>query len=338
MATHLSLDEAREIVEREYGGPLPDQTWDTLVNRRWINELRNGLCTSAEVVEEIRAWNQAAPLALRRSIGRGREETELFRSINLRTAAVAEFAALRAGRDMSVANFRRHHLGPDLLSEDAVGMWIDARYRESLPPDWPTDIGPGDADNHPGRLTQLPPGPSLEWLEPGTTTLKIWRVPPRSVLARLAELAQKLAKYWDWHPAHATVFVLTGATPPRPAARQVRFKSTHGGDDRFGPYFHMSVRVTLDATLTPEELAGWWRGIREDLGTSGYKPVGERSIALARFLAHRGPETSWRQDMEAWNAEAPPEWRYTDRGNFRTAALNAWQRLNSPVPPHRTPM
>lgn len=330
-----SLD-ARVRVERSYGSALPDRTWEWLVDNHYIAELDQGDLGIDDVVDVIRDLNKAAPAAQRRARGGevdGDTSSVIFGALNNRMRAVAEFLARRAHRDLQVQRFRRSCLGGVLLLADDIDGWINDRYWAELPRGWPSISGPSQATNFTGGLLELPASRvELEWLPPDAETVKIWGVPRRSTLGRLAELSTKLSSRWDWHLAHATSFVLTGATPPRPAVRHVRFKPTSGWDDDFGAYRYGGVRFTVDAEVTPEQLAAWWRGIRAEIGMTGKKPIRERAVRLALFSLSRPASSSWRDDMKAWNEHADVGDQFDDLRNFRRAVLRAWSAINLSAP------
>lgn len=326
----------RDRIERRYGGPLPEETWAWLVTKRYIEEFESGMLDAEEIAEKVRELNRVAPRAIhrdRRLLKRSDDDAR-FATIDGRMQAVAEILALRASRDLRVTRFRRAHLPEALLDPEQTDEWIEKTYWSQLPAGWPRTKGPAHANNFAGNLLELPSKRAeLQWLPPDATSVKIWGVPPGSILGRLAEIVDRLAPKWDWHPAHATSFVLTGAVPPRPGVRQVRTKPTAGWDDRYGPYSHMAVRASIDVEMTPEELAAWWRGIRASLGTNGRKPIRDKAVRLARFAMERDDTSTWREIMGAWNRDVPEEWHFNDHRNFRTAVLHATQALNSPVPP-----
>jgi hypothetical protein len=172
---------------------------------------------------------------------------------------------------------------------------------------------------------------NLQWIDEKAATTKIWCVPQRSLLGDLANLGTKLADTWDWNIGYATNFVLTGETPPRPGVRGLSFRTRRGFDDRYGTYEYMWIQATIDLEVTPEELAGWWRGVRDHLGVSGRRPIAAKGVELAKFALDRDDSTTIREDMNAWNARVKDEWTFDDWRNYRTAALRAIDALNRPA-------
>jgi hypothetical protein len=246
--------------------------------------------------------------------------------------ATAEIVALRAARNLQVEKFRRNRLSNGLIGMDDVSAWIEDSYRAHLPSQWPADRGPWEATNSTTSFYGWQrPHAVLEWIDEVAGTTKLWCVPPRTPLAELATISEKMASQWDWNRGYATTFVLTGSTPPRPGIRHLSFKSRRGFDDRYGPFDYLWVRAHIDVEVTPEELAGWWRGVREHLGASGRHPLGEKAVELARFALSRDESTSTRIDMQDWNAQVRDEWQFTDWRNYRTSARRAIDRLNRPA-------
>lgn len=324
----------RDRVSAIYGGPIPDETWTYLREERYIDEHDQGLLSDHDLVSAIRQLNAVAPAAITRSSRRvlGRGESTLFDGINHRMNVTAEVIANRAARDIKVESFRRRWLSSGLIGIEDISSWIEEHYAAHLPADWPTEPNPSEATNWTGRFFNWPqPRAMLEWIDEHAETTKVWCVPADSPLGELSDVAGALAHAWDWNVAYSTNFVLTGDVPPRPGVRGVSFRSRRGFDDRYGPYDYAWVRVSVDLEVTPEQLAGWWRGVREQLGVSGRRPITEKSVELAKFALGRDESTTFRQDMEAWNKSAPVDWQFNDWRNYRTAARRAIEGLNRPA-------
>jgi hypothetical protein len=335
MARATPEPSSREKVELAYGSKLPDATWRYLEEKDWVSELEGGFATVDDVVMHLREINASAPAAVvrqsRRVRGRAGDD-RLFEGINDRMTAISEILALRASRDLKVMRFRSHYLPDGHVAANRVSAWIEEVYARELPASWPSEPGPREASNNVVAFFGWPhPYSTLEWIDDSEPTVKLWCVPPRSCLGELAEAGNKLATTWDWSRAQATAFVLTGETPPRPGVRRISTHTQRGFDDRYGTYQYGSVRATIDLEVTPEELAGWWRGVREDAGISGRKPIGAKSVALARFALSRDDSTTFEEDMHAWNSTVSQEWQFTDRRNYRSAAKKAIDAVNEPA-------
>lgn len=336
--THADDDPWRQQVERRYRGELPDETWEWLVGKHYIQELDDGMATVDYVVDQIRWINRAAPAAHARSrrkvVAGDAEAASVFAGINNRLQALAEVIAWRAARSSNVRGYRHRWLGDELIGPDEVTAWIERKYHDHLPKTWPTDRGPAQATNVLGQFALWPHRHAvLEWIDTNAATTKVWCVPTGGPLGDLARLTQKLSDQWDWNRALATTFVLTGDTPARPGVRGVSFRRRNGSDGYYGSYDLMSVRCSIDVEMTPEEVGAWWRGVRAALGVTSRRPMGAKSVRLALFALSRDDDenTTFRKHMEDWNAEVPEDWHFHDYRNFRTAAIKAIEALNHPA-------
>jgi hypothetical protein len=326
-----TAEAARSAIEKEWRRPLPEATWEYLVERRYVDEWIAGDLDANGVVEHLREINRAAPAVAHRDRAQ-LEGGRLLDGINDRMRAVAEIVARRAGYSSAVQSWRRRWIPQGVIAPESVNAWVAATYDLHRPPSWPSDPGPEQATNSAVAFFDWPHAHGrLQWFDRDANSVKVWCVPPRGPLGDLAKLAGKLSENWDWNEAFATDFVLTGLTPPRPGVRGVSFRSRRGFDDKLGPYDFMAVRASIDVEVTPEELAAWWRGVRDQVGLAGRKPIGAKAARLGVFASTRTGDTTLREDMEAWNREVEPEWRFTDWRNFRTAAYKALTALNRPA-------
>jgi len=156
------------------------------------------------------------------------------------------------------------------------------------------------------------------------------RYHPGSLLASLAELAGHLQERWRWREHEAVLFVLSGIQPdvrPIDGTSDIRLNldGTIGSHD-----ITSRITIEVDPVVTPEQLAGWWRGTRRHMFDGRYRPMSAKHLGLARFAAGRREASTWEQDRLEWNRtvdETQPSWRYEDRRNFRRDALVAAQRL-----------
>jgi hypothetical protein len=324
----------REQLSDAYGGPIPDETWAYLETKQYIAEYDEGLHDVASLVAVVRELNAAAPAAISRSsrrvLERGREG--LFDAINHRMATTADVLAKRASRNSAVQAYRARWLADGLIDAVDVSSWIEEMYRLHLPKAWPGDRGPWEATNSTVTFFGWQHAHvSLQWIDEGAATTKVWCVPQRTPLGELAGIGTKLADQWDWNLGYASNFVLTGEAPPRPGVRGLSFTTKRGFDDTYGAYDYMWVGATIDLEVTPEELAGWWRGLRDHLGVCGRRPIAAKGVELAKFALDRDDSTTIREDMEAWNARVVDEWKFDDWRNYRTAAHRAINALNRPA-------
>lgn len=219
----------------------------------------------------------------------------------------------------------------ELISPESVHEWVIGIYGRSVPSSWPEDRGPVNATNNRISFFGMPtPYRELQWINYDAMEVRIWCVPPNSPLGKLAKLSDKLTKRWDWSGAHATEFVVADTIPPRPAIRQVTTSSRSGWDKSYGSYSWPYVSLTVDAQVSPEELAAWWRSLRHDLGVSGNRRVSEDSVDLALFAMRRDDSTTWNEDCTEWNSSTDGK-MYASWRHYRTAAIRAIENLNTPV-------
>ncbi|MEE8421509.1 MAG: hypothetical protein V3S31_01890 [Dehalococcoidia bacterium] len=84
------------------------------------------------------------------------------------------------------------------------------------------------------------------------------------------------------------------------------------------------VTISFDDRLSLRALVDELRRLWPELRDRGYvrrtRPLGERTIALLRFVSLRGePDTPWRARREAWNESCREGWRLKDVRAFTTA-------------------
>lgn len=340
MVKSIHPPEPREAVERALGKPLPDEAWAQAVEDGWERDIRIADLDPAEVARRLRRYGTVgAPRsrAFQREASDGRiPGAEL---LNLRGKVLGAWSARAARTDHEVRAFRRIHLRTGLLQPNAVHKWVVTMYRANLPKEWPVTGDPvADADAPYRAHLEVRQARhafiDLIWAEPDGEEMwqgGRWPVPLRSPLGRLAGLSEKLAEKWKWTAVEATLFVLTDRIP---------FVSPITGRSSVGVNFHADmwgshdvfsrVTIELDPTVSPEQLAAWWRGVRRRmLSGDRYRALGHKHLELARFMSERDESTSWEDDRKAWNrAHArQPTWKYEDRRNFHRDAVSAVRRL-----------
>jgi len=142
-----------------------------------------------------------------------------------------------------------------------------------------------------------------------------------SVLGEVGALSQTLAHRYQWQPAQATWFLLTGVTPMVP----VLTASTSIAEDRQ----HGSHRLTVTAAawISAGTVAQLYQHLqRQALGHPRLRPVGPRTLALVHFVAAHlddaqtlGPSSRL---LEEWNRRYP-EWRIADRRRLHRDLMRA---------------
>jgi hypothetical protein len=202
----------------------------------------------------------------------------------------AERRAQEAASDPGVQAFRRANLENVLLAVEEAVEWIEQRDAEP-PPD--------------GELSYL--APDMDWVQRVGTSRG-------GVLERLGALSESLSARFDWHPALATMFVLTGQTPPLSTRRET-VTIPIGGRPK------ITVVSYLDDD--PEAGADVHRAARMRFGITRRRPRkdAERLDVLRAFVEERRPAT-WPSLLVEWN-RMHSEWRYSNPEKIRVAYKRA---------------
>jgi hypothetical protein len=151
-----------------------------------------------------------------------------------------------------------------------------------------------------------------------------------TVLSRLHYVARDLADDYDWQPAMATVFVLTGVTPLR---RPIRV-------DRKASYdYPLSGRIVLevDPWTEPHDVANAYQRERTSMlaarrpgtGTSRVRAMEEKGLRLAEFYAKHvavNKTETWDTLRARWNRKWP-KYKYADWREFQNASNGAYKQL-----------
>jgi hypothetical protein len=120
-------------------------------------------------------------------------------------------------------------------------------------------------------------------------------VAPGSELAQLITVAKSLVRGFGWREPQATVFVLTGLAPFLPA---VQCTLRH----RLLPVATSRIVIEADPTTPPVEVERAFREARRKFGRERFRPISDRQIALAVFVAERR-DLDDDLRLEQWNAE-----------------------------------
>jgi hypothetical protein len=194
---------------------------------------------------------------------------------------------------------------------------------QGLIPDPPVHVGKG----HPALGIQRE---VLDYAIPDEAWIRRIPIAYGGILARLQQLSRKLAERYRWQPALATVYVLTGLIPVmQPIQHHCDWSSIK---TPAGSVTALSrIVLTLDPTLTPDEVGAAFQRIRQSLLGAKWRDLGNKQLALARFTLHREEEESWPQRMEAWNKEVNQPWSYTHASNFKRDCHNALKKLLAPI-------
>ncbi|HVM35596.1 MAG TPA: hypothetical protein VM784_09645 [Actinomycetota bacterium] len=327
----------REHVERELGRPLTDDAWSFLEDGGYTDP---ELYKPREVADIVRtlgmSYSKPVPPHLSGDIG-----TPMVPGAELleeRAKAIADFMAKAAEGDNGVRQFRSKHLPGGLIAANDIHDFVTALYRDHLPTAWRvgepelSDAAWWKAHNE-VRFGRPRLRYSLAyWMEPRIDgwIAGRWPVPVRSPLAELGELSEHLADKYRWNQYEAAAWALTGLSPH---VTPITGSSTVGTNYTrdIGSYDVTSrVTITLDPTVSPEQLAAWWREVRHRMLPGRYRPQQVKALRLARFAARSDPDATWEEDRRRWNAEVGgehPDWRYKDVANFRRHAKDAVRRL-----------
>ena len=247
------------------------------------------------------------------------------RGIGDRQAALSRVLAAYAAREGEVARFRREVLGGRLLARGEVEEWVDRQAERDGPPTrWLVAPLPPDVQPQAGEPLTLAlqacrvQVETLRYVVPDDPWVRARPVAAEGVLGRLERLSRRLADRYGWHPAQATVFVLTGAVPLVDAVRVAWRRGAVPALDR--------IVLDLDPVLTPAEVAVRYRQARaQALGKALVRPQSEKHLALAVFAVEH-PDGTLRERMAAWN-RAHPQWRYSHATNFGRDLRAAVRRL-----------
>lgn len=169
------------------------------------------------------------------------------------------------------------------------------------------------------------PRPTLAVLDDARETHEV-RVWPDSVLDELRKLSEQLATWYGLRADQAARFVLTGELVPwMPVQVGVR-----GG---LHPT-HETAWVTLrvEPWVPAETVLRVYRDVQRRLLGRDNRPVGDRSLALLRFVTEQGEvwtDLTWPAAMERWNRDHP-EWRYETDRRFARDVKRAQQVLLFP--------
>ncbi len=324
---------------------VPERVWQYLVRNRLVASVQDGeddIDWLAERCRELIELGRPPELTADRppemlsrtdppkpsDKRRGRRSTT-----DLRQQAIARLVAGHVDKDPEVAAFRAKFLGGRLLEPEVVEAWIkDKAAVDGEPTNWLNGV-------------PLPAGHTLEWtgegwiITPPLTVsrapeldhrsvhygvsdgegVRAWMVTCGGVLDRLRVLSERLADWYGWQLAQATLFVLTGWAPrisiARAPLRPRRLSSL------------ARLELTVDLTLTPREVADLYRRARGNALSRRHRALSERHIRLAAFAAETEGKP-WAERMNAWNREhRGSDWEYSERRNFTRDCIQAQQRM-----------
>lgn len=229
----------------------------------------------------------------------------------LRREALTVLYAKEAANDRQVKAFREVVLRNELLKLEKVPSWINRQVKEEA-----------------NRQEQS--SRDVKYAVPNPLSKGSWDVHQTVALGNtlnwLATIMEDLSGEYTWTEARATVFVLTGITPPvHNCIIRHTGRSSLSSANR--------IELSLDPALTDKEVAAIYRQARRRIlkqdkqGKARFRQLSEKHLRLAIFNAEQ--EGTFLKKMYAWN-KCFPKWKYEHLSNFIRDCKKAAQRLMQP--------
>ncbi|TAM55772.1 MAG: hypothetical protein EPN50_10585 [Chloroflexota bacterium] len=312
----------RAQAERRLGRHVPDAAWRLAERRDYVTDAAlTGEDGMDQLVAFLDGFRAAAPPP------RGRT-TDTSAWAQERTLAVTRLAAAAATDDPEVHSFRAEvlrHAAP-LSAAEATALLESPLAREV--PASHLGLAPWPIVGHQARL-QAPGGTTytVSWADGSDTVVLPARDPlPRlslayvqaddrvrtvevshdSVLGRLAELSETLAKSYPWEPALAAAFVLEGAAPWASGIRVTRRQWMPLGRQARPPRARITIEV--EAWVPADVVTRAYRESQREVLDGHNRPLAERSIQLVNFVLDARdaePNVTWPALRERWNRAHP---------------------------------
>jgi hypothetical protein len=316
----IQRSELEELV-----GSLSESQWDLLEGSDLLRDAGVGLVTleqlAARVREDLSLDGKPRPgerVIRREELGAEREQV------------LSLLLAIEAGQEEGVRAFRKEKLRGRLLPREAVDGWI--RRRRLEPTVWVRVAVPQ------GRLRATEDGirirPALtsaeskvgyfEYMTLGYiddhNDIQRVRTTDGETLEQLRVLGKSLADNYGWTAPQATTFVLTDAVPLLDEIRVSGRSSSRPVTNR--------IFLEIDPNARPERVAHAYAEKRKEMLPKRPRPLSDKSLALARYLAEADAAQPWRDRLESWN-RAYPNWAYKPENvqNFHRDARAAQRRL-----------
>lgn len=339
----------RRRLEEQLGWALSDEQWALLVQKRYDADIENHELGVQEVAAEIKGWLIFAGPgsgggARPRMLGDADRDSS---GASGRQYALSVLLAAEAERDEHLRRFRETHLPKGLLEWTQVQGWVEREAEAAGPPTLyiemplPEEVrlradASGEVVFEPALQLARVPGAAVTMCGPRWLTYGVpddersRRVATASgtTLERLRLLAADLAQRYGWSPGQAVVFVLTGIMPRHALVRTRReVRPLQPATSR--------IELSVDPSVTPEELAEYYRASRRRMmPRRRHRPMSRKTLTLVVFAAEREGET-WGEMRERWNQAVRvqhPDWFYTEarRREFRRDIVRARARLLRP--------
>jgi hypothetical protein len=318
-----------------------------------LQERLKGIISSREMIDRMRkrmeAWGALDPkpqpvLKMLPPISSDDRQAAVSES-ETRAHALSILIAESASQDEEVRRFRGDVLNDKLLELDQVEPWIEdqaqvdkgagrsSRLLQMVPVPPEHNIRPEQNSyclDPPLTLEALTPPATLhiktlEYLVPGDEWVRRVPVAIGGALERLQIISERLAQNHRWHPAQATLFVLTGAAPLI-SILSVEVQPTNRGVIT-GP---SRIALTVDPMVPPEKVRASYERIRQKIVGKGHREMRERQFKLAVFTKLSPEEEPWAERVAKWNEMVPDKLGYRSTSNFKRDAERAVERLLNP--------
>lgn len=318
--------------------------WDELRRTRWVDEviqtdgdpdtLQGLLDEYHSVLNALRRYAEEEATGPRRVRRKTKRKFKKVLPPDQRLIALAEMAAIDAGRDGSVRRFRKEVLGDRLLAPEEVEGWVKEQALRDGPEqlivtvefavpleqldderfltvrDLPRIVDIGKAVTLTERLEAL-------MYRTGDNRPDFVRIRPGGTLWRLKSIAVMLSQHYSWKEWDAVFFVLTGIPPDYPKAHISL--TWRRGQPR--------IVMDLDPRLSRTDVARLYAEARSSVWKGTDRPLEEKTRRLAVFLHENfDDKKTWRELTALWNRKHP-EWSYEREQHFARDAVAAWQRV-----------
>ena len=327
-----SFDEIRAALSRKLGHEPKEEIWDRLLEEDYVREVWEETVEMDYLEEKYREFNRVPAGLLqppKSAIDSGPRQ--------IRLQILSDLTARHAATEESVITFRRQHLTEGLLKREEVVEWITRQATEDGPASRylrvPVPDGYEPIRRH-GRIFTEPPltisdttsatqveVELLSYASPDDQWVRRLPVRHGGTLDSLRVVSKSLTRRYTWQEAQASTFVLTGISPV--------LSSLRGGIRMvFSQPISSRINMEIDPTLTPEEVAERYKGLRASLIGARYRSMSEKHLRLAEFYGGHKPEgTTWTTLMDKWNRSQDPGWEYNRFEAFARDCTQAWQRL-----------
>lgn len=337
----------RHNLEQVLGTQLREEQWNYLLQEGDIEGVRAGAKTISQLADKLRTLQRTfgQPIAeweqdLVSMLSSG-DIAQAVKEAPTRQIVLSRVLAVEAAKEKEVQEIRSsQEIGKFPKTWDEVEDWIQfMEKREGQIPSWWLDdiLVPRDYQiQEIFTRTGSPPAPleipakeviekararELRYATPTSKTERQVLVTEGKFLDRLRLLSEDLAAKFGWTKAQSTIFVLTDLTPSISNLAGRTIPKNMPAATR--------IQLTIDPTISPEEVTEYYRKFRQDLVGLRHRELSPKHLMLALFVATRPEAESWTERMELWNKEHPG-WPYQQEGNFGRDCRQARQRLLYP--------